>query len=219
MQIISEMINELSKCFQKANAKYFNNALPEPVITIAPRHSKGVLGYITIDKVWSQIPPEKSVVDPDEPIVVSTNYELAIISEGLNRPIENVMCTLVHEMCHLYNLENNIKDGSGKIHNKHFKSVAESCDLIVEKGQGVGYGVTSPSDKFKEEIAAWDINESVFGWYRKTILKTTSNGKKKPYYKYTSPSDEKIIIKSKIQVVVTDVDTGECFDEEYINEE
>ena len=218
MQIIAEMINEISKIFKKANAKYFDNSLSEPVIAIVPRHSKGELGYMTINKVWSQKLPEDTI-EPNELIAVETRYELAVIAEGLDRPLKNVVCTIIHEMCHQYNLQNGIKDCSGKIHNKKFKSLAESCGLIVSKAQPVGWGVTEPSEEFEKEIATWGINESVFGWYRKIILKATSSGKKKPFYKYTSPNDEKVTIKSKVQVVVTDKDTGECFDEEYIDEE
>lgn len=70
-------------------------------------------------------------------------------ADYLNRPIENVVATLIHEACHLYAMQNNIKDTSnqGVYHNKQFKKIAEETGrLHVEKHEKYGWTITEPTE-------------------------------------------------------------------------
>ena len=58
------------------------------------------------------------------------------------------MGTLLHEMCHLYALENDIKDTSraGIYHNKKFKQISEEHGLQVFEEDKIGFGRTTPTE-------------------------------------------------------------------------
>lgn len=207
----AKMIEELSKVFNKANEKWFEGSLPIPMIIVSRKSSKWEMGFITTSKIWKPI-CEGAEKDYE------TRYEINISAEGLSRPIENIIGTLVHEMVHEYNLINGIKDCSGKIHNKKFKAEAERVGLRVERTPQVGYGATTPSDEFIQEIKKWNIDKTVFNYVRGEVIgsdQSSKGARKKGAYKYTLPSDPKKHFKLKFEVLVTDPETGELFNKEY----
>lgn len=123
----------LNKVFKGVNERYFNNTLEMPVITV--QTSIGAYGHITVNKVWNTDGVAR--------------YELNIGAETLNRPIENVVATMIHECVHLYCLMNNIKDTSnnGVYHNKRFKEIAETIGhLQIDRHEKYGYTITSPTE-------------------------------------------------------------------------
>lgn len=126
----------LVKVFKLINEEYFDNTVEVPTITIQSK--SGTYGHVTVNKVWSN----------NE---VAT-HELNICADYLNRPIENVVATLIHEACHLYALQNGIQDTSnrGIYHNRRFKELAEQRGLYIEKHQTYGWTITSPTDETLE---------------------------------------------------------------------
>lgn len=84
----TRVVNKLAKMFGYANEYFFNNELPVPTITV--QSSALSYAHITTDTVWVS---EKG-----------DSYELNISADYLNRPIENVVASLLHEMSHLYNI-------------------------------------------------------------------------------------------------------------------
>ena len=136
----------LNKVFKAVNEEYFNNSLELPVITI--QSSVGAYGYITTSKVWNTDGIER--------------YEINIGAETLNRPIENVVATMIHECVHLYCLMNNIKDTSnrGIYHNKNFKKIAESMGhLKIDRHDKYGWTITSPTDDTLEFCLKYDFDD------------------------------------------------------------
>lgn len=221
MTEISKMIEELYKAFDKANEVFWENSLPKPMIIISRKSSKWELGFITVHRLWvenKELPEVKEGEEIPEEAKPETRYEINISAEGLNRPIEEILCTLVHEMVHEFHLEAGIKDTSQKIHNKKFKAEAERCGLIVEKGQGVGWGSTSPGSDFLEVVKSWGIDDSVFSFVRIGDLKEKTK-KKQTKFKYTNPNDPKMKFTCKFDVEVIDKDTGETFEQELIEED
>lgn len=125
--------NYLIKVFKSVNEHYFSNSLEVPTITI--QSTVGAYGHITTSRVWDNNG--------------TPSYELNIGAETLNRPIENVVATMIHEACHLYAMMHNIKDTSnqGVYHNKRFKQIAESIGhLQIERHERYGWTVTSPTE-------------------------------------------------------------------------
>ena len=125
--------NYLVKVFKAINEEYFENILDVPTITI--QSTVGAYGHVSVQKVWHS----------NE---VAT-HELNLSADYLNRPIENVVATLIHEACHLYALQNNIKDTSnrGVYHNKRFKDIAENIGhLHIEKHEKYGWTITEPTE-------------------------------------------------------------------------
>ena len=123
----------LNKVFKLINTEYFDNELEMPTITI--QSTVGAYGHVTTSKVWKTESGKAS-------------YELNIGADYLNRPIENIVATLIHEGCHLYAMQNGIKDTSnrGVYHNKRFKALAEDRGLIIEKHSRYGWTITTPSE-------------------------------------------------------------------------
>ena len=123
----------LNKVFKLINSEYFDNELEMPTITI--QSTVGAYGHVTTSKGWKTESGKAS-------------YELNIGADYLDRPIENIVATLIHEGCHLYAMQNGIKDTSnrGVYHNKRFKALAEDRGLIIEKHSRYGWTITTPSE-------------------------------------------------------------------------
>ena len=123
----------LSKIFNLLNEQYFENSLQKPVISIMA--TAGAYGHFVLR----------------EDACESANGYLCEINIGaatLNRPIENVVATLLHEMIHYHNFVNGVKDTSrgNTYHNRRFKEAAEARGLIVEHHPVYGWSITSPAD-------------------------------------------------------------------------
>ena len=123
----------LNKVFKLINEEYFNNELEVPTITI--QSTVGAYGHVSVNKVWHND-------------TIAT-HELNLSADYLNRPIENIVATLIHEGCHLYALQNNIKDTSnrGIYHNKRFKALAEERVLQISRHETYGWTITEPTEK------------------------------------------------------------------------
>lgn len=127
-------VQYLSKIFNLINEEYFAGSLEVPTITI--QSTVGAYGHVTTSKVWKTESGNAS-------------YELNIGADYLNRPIENIVATLIHEAVHLYSMQSGIKDTSNKgiYHNKRFKELAEERGLIINKHAKYGWTVTAPSEE------------------------------------------------------------------------
>lgn len=123
----------LDKIFNLLNAEYFSNELPKVVITI--QSTPKAYGHFTTYDAWH--------VNEDG------FKEINIGAGTLDRPIENVVATLLHEMIHEYCLIHNIKDTSraGAYHNKRFRNEATKRDLCIEYDSRIGWSITSPTEK------------------------------------------------------------------------
>lgn len=159
------------KAFDVLNRVYFNAELPKVMITIQSRPK--AYGYITCNEVWT---------DTDR-----SYYEINITAEYLNRPIENVLATLQHEMVHLYCMVNGIQDTSkaGRYHNKNFKAEAEKRGLLIEYVKYIGYSKTTPSAQFITVLREHGLLEDTIQHFRLEPLdvsqppNTTGKPKKK----------------------------------------
>ena len=136
-------IQQLEELFGMFNGRYFENELSKPVITISPDTTKGAYGWCTSWKAWKETGHE-----------TEGYYEINICAEYLSRPYEDVAGTMLHEMVHLYNLENGVKDTSraGTYHNKKFKKAAEAHGLTVENNAKYGWCRTTLTDEAKEAV-------------------------------------------------------------------
>ena len=116
---MSRAVGQLEKMYNTLNADFYGGALPVPIITVQSK--PGTWGHCTTGKVWKR-------KDTD-------TYEMNIAAEVLDREIEEILDTLLHEMVHLYCRENGIKEVSrgGKYHNGKFKELAEKCGLVCVK--------------------------------------------------------------------------------------
>lgn len=184
MNVVGTALNELYRIFHILNNDKFNGELPEPVITIQKGRGN-TLGSFTTSRVWV----DKNNEEDEE----TSYYEINVDPRWFNtRTPADVAETLLHEMCHYYNKMNDIKDCSGNVHNKKFKSCAEKVGLVVEKGKGVGYGYTSMSEALRaymDEVVK--PSDAAFEYFRTAPVKASGggegNGRKKSTFKYTCP--------------------------------
>jgi len=135
----SRVCGYLEKIFRTLNEDKFDGELETPIITI--QSTPRAYGHITVGKVWGNAHGGKQ-------------YELNIGAGTLNRPVENIVSTMLHEMVHLYNMMHGIKDCSrgNTYHNKKFKEKAESVGLVIEYDSRIGWSITSPSEELIEYI-------------------------------------------------------------------
>lgn len=146
LTIYNRVVAYLNTIFDLLNARYFENTLSRPVITI--QSTPKAYGHYTLFDAWS--------LDGETGM-----REINIGAGTLIRPIENIVATLLHEMCHYYNDRNGVKDCSrgNTYHNKNFKAVAEACDLVVEHNSTYGWSITSPSDALLEFCVENNLTE------------------------------------------------------------
>lgn len=80
-------------------------------------------------------------------------HEINLAADHLNRTVEEIAETLIHEIAHLANFINGIKDcNKQQYHNKAFKKQAEAFGLKVERMKNKGYALTSLDDKAKAMV-------------------------------------------------------------------
>lgn len=127
---LKPVIDELETLFSKFNKAFFEGKLEKPVITVSPDHTRGAYGWCTAWKAWQDGTKEGGY------------YEINLCAEYLNRPFEETCGTLLHEMVHLQNLQDNVQDTSrsGSYHNRKFKETAEAHGL---KGSSKSGGSSS----------------------------------------------------------------------------
>ena len=83
---ISEIVAFLENAYNVLNSKYFGGELPPVVITV--QSSPKAYGHYISNGIWRDS---------------ETGYsEINIGAENLDRPIENIISTLIHEQVHLY---------------------------------------------------------------------------------------------------------------------
>lgn len=131
---MSRLAGQLESLFRTLNADFFDGALDTPVITITPS-SRSYAHYTPWDAWQSKD---------------SRRREINIASGTLNRPLENIVASLLHEMVHMYNdTILNVQDTSrnGTYHNKHFRRQAEIHGLEVAASDRYGWCRTTPSDR------------------------------------------------------------------------
>lgn len=131
----------LMNAFNNINEHYFNNELEKVIITLKEGSKKNAFSWIECNKNWKQ--------------GVNERHEINISSDYLNRPVNDIIATLMHEMCHLYALQNGIKDTSSAniYHNKKFKEIAEDHGLHIEFSEHIGYSLTSLTDDTKSWVS------------------------------------------------------------------
>lgn len=145
------------------NAKVF--------ITIQSSGRKNNLGHFWANR-WDADTTKK---EEDKEIY----HEINICAERMNRPVNDVLETLLHECAHLYNNILGVEDcNEAQYHNKHFKSAAEKFGLIVDKFPGRGWALTSLSEEGVSAVEAFQPNREALSLCRIPVDKVQ---KENPY--------------------------------------
>ena len=178
----AEAVEYLNKLFDLLNARFFDNELERPTITI--QSTPKALGHFSTRKdTW-----------------VSSNgvsHEVNIGAGNLACEIDLLLSVLCHELVHYYCHIHGIKDVSRgtMYHNKRFKEAAEAHGLIVERDPKYGWTITSANDEMvafieENQLDRIHITRNEFQWLRipgltgngdKAIVKDTSKSNSRKY--------------------------------------
>lgn len=137
MNTVRNEIEKLEKLFDIFDVHFYGNALRRPVIQYMEDVKKRAYGRMVYYDCWGN-------VDNAE----DANRELTIFASQITDN-ENVAETMLHEMAHLFALENGIQDVSnnGFYHNTKFKKIAEEHGLICERYKQYGWTATKLNHK------------------------------------------------------------------------
>lgn len=197
---LKPVIDKLENLFSKFNEHFYGGELQTPIITVSPDTTKGAYGWCTSWKAWKQAGSE----DKD-----AGYYEINICAEHLTRKFEELCGTLLHEMVHLWNLQNGVQDTSrgGTYHNKKFKEVAEQHGLIIEQHPKYGWTLTKLNEETKQFINS--LGDTGFGIYRDSAAKIkTKKTSSQSSRKYVCPCCGLIIRATKeVRVQCMDCET------------
>lgn len=195
-QSLQPIIEKLESLFSKFNSKFYNGELLKPIITVSPDVTKGAYGWCTSWKAW------KSEGDAED----AGYYEINICAEHLSRPFDLVAETLLHEMVHLYNLQQGVQDTSrnGTYHNKKFKEAAEQHGMRV--GKSGSYGYTDTKLDLVAKAFVDSIADKNFKLFREPMRKVSGQSKSSSSRKYVCPDCGCIIRATKEVYVIC----GDC---------
>jgi hypothetical protein len=160
---MSEAIAELERCFNELNQSLFHGGLRAPIITVQSSGRKNALGWFCND-IWT--------------CNDTGAHEINISAEYLKRSVLEVIETLIHEMVHLQNKMNGIKDCSAnQYHNKKFKVAAEAVGLHVEKTAKKGWAFTSLTDHLTNIINTIAPSAEALDLSRGVLSSASAKGK------------------------------------------
>lgn len=148
------LINELYRSFHFFNDYFCKGELKEPLITIQGDKRKGSTYGWFGKNFWSENTDENTKTKLDE---------LNLTAESLHREPVNVLETLLHEMAHLKNAQDNIFDCTKtQYHNDKFKKAAEFFGLEVSRMKGKGWAKTALGEKAQAAIALLKPNNDLY---------------------------------------------------------
>lgn len=154
-------VEYLSRLYDYCNAKLFGDELVKPVITVQQDAKNKTNGWWSCGKVWKENEKDEG------------EHELNMTAQQLNRSINEIAATLIHEMCHQYAQTNNMQDTSraGNYHNKLFKQIAEKHGLHVECVATIGWSHTTLTDDTAAIIAEFVKDNPDTVIYRTPVFK------------------------------------------------
>lgn len=142
----SRLAGQLEKLYRLLNESFFDSVLEMPVITI--QSTPRAYGHYTLFDAWN--------------VKGEGRKEINVGAGTLDRSIEEVAATLLHEMCHQYNdtiLHRQDCSRGGTYHNQLFKQTAEAHGLLVTRSEKYGWNHTEPSDALLDWILHLNLQE------------------------------------------------------------
>jgi hypothetical protein len=163
LPLITEAERTVAECIKHFGLKVRSEQIS---ITVASKGRKSALGWFWGDS-WSETDQKKG----------AAWHEINLCAEHIGTC--DVGELIIHEMAHAENHVLGIRDCTGsRMHNKHFKSMAERLGLTVEpRNKSVGYGYTKlgpDAEKFLTKIA---FRRDIFHRHRRgAVGKGTASG-------------------------------------------
>ncbi|WP_338982858.1 SprT-like domain-containing protein [Spiroplasma endosymbiont of Othius punctulatus] len=192
---IDEIITELNSLHNQLNKLLFDSKLKPVKIGIETSKFRRV-------QAWAYFDSNSGWQDGLS--------QITFLTSRWNGDYIKIISTLVHEMSHQYNFENNIKDTepSNGRHNKNFKSTASTFGLLnVESSNGVqGLNITNASDELIVIIEnKLDFNKEALKVVHVDSVSIQKNKQKN--YKYQCNCVNTIYLRKKVNISCNDCNT------------
>ena len=163
---LSITLNELHKLFDNLNQEFFQNELPECIITVQAKGNTGAYGWFTPSKVWN--------VDKEN------KHEINITAESLRHEYIDIANTMLHEMIHLYCNTNNIKDVSrgNSYHNSRFKEESIKHGFYYEENsydKKYGWTDSKLTEESIDKINKFKINKKALRRINRTEIEASTD--------------------------------------------
>ena len=143
----SDRILELENLYRRTNelifAKHAKRIELPVFVTIQSRGKRRAYGWCYVVPNWVASDGETRMA-----------YEINIAAETLGRPLEETYVTLVHEMVHLYNCQEGIKDTAARSdrHNKKFGATCSLIGLANKADEYLGWTTHCPWNESSDEL-------------------------------------------------------------------
>lgn len=140
---MSRLVNQLEKMFRALNQDFFDGQLDMPVITVTP--SNRSYAHYTPWDAWETAD--------------TARREINIASGTLDRPLEDIAGSLMHEMVHMYNdTILHVQDvcRNGTYHNRFFAKAAREHGLICMATEKYGCARTAPAEALLDWLITHD---------------------------------------------------------------
>lgn len=168
-------IAELERAFRAFCGLAFKRHMPMPVITIQTAGRKNAAAWFWREQ-W--LNGERNATEgghTGNPVQDGGRAsregrlpEINICAEQLGRSVEDLAQFLLHEMCHMANYLDGIRDcTASQYHNRHFQRRCHSIGLVCKKGPR-GFAYTSLSPQLREIVGRVAINPGAFAVYRRS---------------------------------------------------
>lgn len=152
-------LEELYRAFDFFNKRFADGSLPKVIITIQEAGRRNAYGWFG-KSFWKDDICEQGVC------------EINLSAEYMGRDPLSILETLLHEMAHLDNAMNDIRDcTSGQYHNKKFKTAAEKYGLIVKRMGNKGWASTQLGEEAVEAIEQLNPNKDVLNSLKRRRVK------------------------------------------------
>ena len=152
-------IEELYRAFDFFNERFADNKLPKVIITIQEAGRKNAYGWFG-ESFWKDGICEQGVC------------EINLSAEYMGRDSHAILETLLHEMAHLKNAINGVRDcTSGQYHNKKFKLAAEEFGLKVKRMGNKGWAFTSLGEDGRVAIEEFNPDQEILNSLQRKKVK------------------------------------------------
>jgi len=165
---LAPLIEEAERTLKEAIKFFALKTAPQTIcVTIQSRGRKNAVGWFWSGRWLNKKSKKKS----------TAFNEINMSAEFLaNHDMGEL---LLHELAHAENNTCGVKDCSGRVHNKHFKSMAERLGLEVKpRDKSVGYGFTDLAQGGKDFLKKISFKRELFSSYRvEGVGKSSAGGR------------------------------------------
>lgn len=152
---MARVIGEIQRIARMINSDWFDSELDMEQVVFTVQSTPKAYGHFTpylAYRVHDKSGERQAV-------------EINLGGGTLDRPIEEVITTLIHEMTHWYNWSKGVQDCSrnNTYHSKKFKNESEKHGIVVEYDSRIGWSISSPSLELIEWICENNLSDFRIG--------------------------------------------------------